>query len=37
VDRPGNKLRFTIRTARPGIIFGRKGAGIEKLKQDLAR
>ena len=32
VDRPGNKLRVTIRTARPGIIIGRKGAEIEKLK-----
>jgi len=37
VDRPGNKLRITIRTSRPGIIIGRKGAEIEKLKQDLAR
>jgi small subunit ribosomal protein S3 len=37
VDRPGNKLRVTIRTSRPGIIIGRKGAEIEKLKQDLAR
>ncbi len=36
VDRPGNKLRITIRTSRPGIIIGRKGAEIEKLKQDLA-
>ena len=37
VDRPGNKLRITIFTARPGIIIGRKGAEIEKLKQDLAK
>src|SRR6266576_120250 len=37
VDRPGNKLRITIRTSRPGIIIGRKGAEIEKLKQDMAR
>ncbi len=37
VDRPGNKLRVTIRTSRPGIIIGRKGLEIEKLKQDLAR
>src|SRR5271165_2202120 len=37
VDRPGNKLRVTIRTSRPGIIIGRKGAEIEKLKQELAR
>ena len=37
VDRPGNKLRITIRTSRPGIIIGRKGAEIEKLKLDLAK
>ena len=35
VDRPGNKLRVTIRTSRPGIVIGRKGAEIEKLKQEL--
>ncbi len=37
VDRPGNKLRITIRTSRPGIVIGRKGAEIEKLKTDLAK
>jgi len=37
VDRPGNKLRITIHTSRPGIIIGRKGAEIEKLKSDLAK
>jgi len=37
VDRPGNKLRITIFTSRPGIIIGRKGAEIEKLKADLAK
>jgi small subunit ribosomal protein S3 len=37
VDRPGNKLRITIHTSRPGIVIGRKGAEIEKLKQDLAK
>ena len=37
VDRPGNKLRVTIRTSRPGIIIGRKGAEIEKLKTALAK
>src|ERR1019366_2864964 len=36
IDRAGNKLRVTIRTSRPGIIIGRKGAEIEKLKQDMA-
>lgn len=37
VDRPGNRLRVTIRTSRPGIIIGRKGAEIEKLKTALAK
>ena len=37
VDRPGNKLRVTIRTSRPGIIIGRKGAEIEKLKTELGK
>src|SRR4029079_18242680 len=37
VDRPGNKLRITISTSRPGIIIGRKGAEIEKLKSDRAK
>jgi small subunit ribosomal protein S3 len=36
VDRPGNKLRITISTSRPGIIIGRKGAEIDKLKGDLS-
>jgi small subunit ribosomal protein S3 len=35
VDRPGNKLRITIRTSRPGIIIGRRGSEIEKLKLEL--
>src|SRR4030081_2334670 len=37
VDRPGNKLRVTIRTSRPGIVIGRKGAEIEKLKTELGK
>src|ERR1700740_1921941 len=37
VERPGNKLRIIIRTARPGIIIGRKGAEIEKLKVELQK
>ncbi|MBI3895418.1 MAG: 30S ribosomal protein S3 [Acidobacteria bacterium] len=37
VDRMANKLRITIRTARPGIIIGRKGSEIDKLKADLQK
>jgi len=37
IERPGNKLRIIIRTARPGIIIGRKGAEIDKLKIELQK
>jgi small subunit ribosomal protein S3 len=37
IERPGNKLRIMIRTARPGIVIGRKGAEIDKLKAELAK
>jgi small subunit ribosomal protein S3 len=35
VERPGNKLKITIFTARPGIIIGRKGAEIDKLRLEI--
>src|SRR6204780_2975736 len=35
IERPGNKLRIIIKTARPGIIIGRKGAEIDKPKQEI--
>src|SRR5437667_10598557 len=37
VERPGNKLRVIIKTARPGIIIGRKGAEIDKLKGEMQK
>ncbi|HXJ96800.1 MAG TPA: 30S ribosomal protein S3 [Terriglobia bacterium] len=37
VERPGNKLRITIHTARPGIIIGRKGAEIDRLRQQIQK
>jgi len=37
VERPGNKLKITIHTARPGIIIGRKGAEIDRLRQELQK
>ncbi|HEY6291127.1 MAG TPA: 30S ribosomal protein S3 [Terriglobia bacterium] len=37
VERPGNKLRITIQTARPGIIIGRKGAEIDRLRQQIQK
>ncbi len=35
LDRPGTRLRIAIRAARPGIIIGKKGSEIEKLKAEL--
>lgn len=37
IERPAKKAIVTIYSARPGIIIGKKGADIEKLKQDLSR
>ena len=37
IERAANKLKIDIYTSRPGIIIGRKGAEIEKLKSDLAK
>lgn len=37
VERPAKKARITIHTARPGIVIGKKGADIEKLKVELSK
>ena len=37
IERPGNKIRITIFTSRPGIIIGRKGSEIDKLKSDIQK
>ncbi len=37
IERAANKLVVRIYTARPGIIIGRKGAEIDKLKQELQK
>ncbi len=37
IERPAKKARITIHTARPGVIIGKKGADIEKLRQDLQK
>jgi len=36
VERAANRLKIIIYTSRPGIIIGRKGAEIDKLKGDLS-
>ena len=36
IERPAKKARVTIYTARPGLVIGKKGADIEKLRQSLS-
>ena len=35
VERAANKVKINIRTARPGIVIGKRGAGVEQLKKDV--
>jgi len=35
IERAGQNMRVIIYTARPGIIIGKKGAEVEKLRKDL--
>src|SRR5438067_9570595 len=37
IERPHKKCRVTIHSARPGVVIGKKGADIEKLKNDVQR
>lgn len=37
IERAANKAKINIYTARPGIVIGKKGVEIEKLKTDLAQ
>ena len=37
IERAASKSRITIYSARPGIIIGKKGADIEKLRQELSK
>ena len=37
VERAANRLKIIIYTARPGIIIGRKGSEIEKLREDFSK
>ncbi len=37
IERAANKVKVNIFTARPGIVIGKKGAGIEQLKKQLQR
>lgn len=37
IERAADRLRLTIYTSRPGIIIGRKGAEVDKLRDDLQK
>ena len=37
IERPAKKARITIHTARPGVVIGKKGADIEKLKNEISK
>ena len=37
IERAANKLKIDIYTSRPGIIIGRKGTEVDKLKQEIQK
>jgi small subunit ribosomal protein S3 len=37
IERAANRCRITILTARPGVVIGRKGAEIDKIKEELSK
>jgi len=37
IERPHKKCRITIHTARPGVVIGKKGADIEKLRREVSK
>lgn len=37
IERAGNKLKLTIRTARPGVVIGRKGSEVERFRKDIQK
>jgi len=37
IERPAQNISITLHTARPGIVIGKKGEDIEKMRQDLAK
>lgn len=36
IERAGNRVRITLHTSRPGIVIGRKGIEIDRLREELA-
>jgi small subunit ribosomal protein S3 len=37
IERPANNARITIHTARPGIVIGKKGEDVERLRKDVTK
>jgi len=37
IERMGSRVRITLNTSRPGIVIGKKGAEIDKLKKELKK
>ncbi len=37
INRPANNAQITVHTARPGIVIGKKGEDIDKLKQEVSK
>lgn len=37
IERAANKVKINVHTARPGIVIGKKGAGVESLKSDVQK
>lgn len=37
IERMANKVKLTIFTSRPGVVIGKRGAGVEDLKKEIAR
>ena len=37
IERPAKRARITIHCARPGVVIGKKGADIEKIRQELSK
>ena len=37
IERPANTARITIHTARPGIVIGKKGEDVEKLRAEISK
>jgi small subunit ribosomal protein S3 len=37
IERAANKVKVNVHTARPGIVIGKKGAGVESLKSEIQR